>query len=222
MVLDARTDASPGPELPRAAAPASASARLWDVDWRAFVPRAVDDAISIELGTTDEAQAFIVEHLPEIFDGASANFLAEKMTSAKRRFFEEMDAFLFRSDERVIGLALGHPTDWSTYYVRTLAVLPEVRQRGLRPAFSEFIFEPLRAAGVERVECHTSPANIIMLRGLLTDGFVITSTENSERWGTMLGLTKFLSSAASTVFDRQFISVPASGRHPQPKRGGTT
>lgn len=222
MSLDAHIAAPRAPEGDgrRAPAPMSASARLWGMDWSKVVPREVDEEVSLELGTTEEALAFIEAHYPEIFEGAYANFHVEKMTPAKRRFFEEMDAFLFRLGERAVGLVLAHPTDWSTYYIRTFTVLPEARHRGFTAAFGEAVYGPLVAAGVERMESDTSPANVASIRVFLGEGFVVTSTLSSERWGMMLRFTKFLSREAGAVFRRQFITAPESGRNPKPERGG--
>src|SRR5690606_18124616 len=103
-------------------------------------------------------------HYPHIFEGSYTHFHVEKMTPAQRRFFEEMDAFVFRAGAKTVGLVMGHPTDWSTYYVRTVALLPDARHRGFTAAFGEAIYGPLAAVGVERVEGDTSPANMALTK----------------------------------------------------------
>jgi hypothetical protein len=105
-------------------------------------------------------------------------------------------------------LLLANPLDWSTYYMRSVAMLSEFRERRLLTRFMERSYEPLREAGVERIEGECSPANTPMMRMLVGQGFLVTSTTNSERWGSTVHFTKFLSEEADTVFRRQYCYVP--------------
>jgi ribosomal protein S18 acetylase RimI-like enzyme len=184
------------------------SRRLWGLDWRRTTPWTFDD-IRVESAVFDEALPFMREHYASIF-GSQPNecrFLASPMTPAKRRFCDESDVFLFRDAGRTIGLMMANPADWSTYYMRSVAVLPEYRDRRLLTRFMTASYAPLREAGVERIEGECSPANAPMMRMLVGQGFLVTSTANSERWGATVRFTKFLSEEAESVFLRQFNSV---------------
>jgi hypothetical protein len=130
------------------------------------------------------------------------------MSEAKHRFCTESDAFLFRVGSRPVGLLLANPVDWSTYYMRSVAILSEFRERHLLTRFMERSYEPLRKAGVERIEGECSPANTPMMRMLVGQGFLVTSTANSERWGSTVRFTKFLTEDSEAVFLRQFSSLP--------------
>ncbi len=191
------------------------SERWWDLDWRRLLPWVFDE-IWVEAGTFDEALPFMTEHYPAIFGDGQSRFLGSPLTEAKRRFCEEMDIFLLRDAERTVGLFAGHPSDWSTYYLRTTAILPEYRERRLLTRLFEQLWGPLARAGVERVEADVSPANVPINRTLLGQGFLVTSTANSERWGACLRMTKFLSQEASRVYMRQFCCVPTYDRNPHP------
>lgn len=204
----------------RAARRLTLSERLWDLDWSNVLPWQFDGAVMVR-STYAEASSFMTAHYADIF-GRETRFFVEGASDAKRRFWDEMDVFAFRADDEVVGIAAGHPTDWSTYYVRTLALLPAVRERRITSGFTQNLSDALRSAGVARWEADTSPANTPMIRMFSRAGFVVTSTLNSERWGAMLRFTKFLREDAQATFHEQFTSIPAFGRNPpRPMKGGS-
>jgi hypothetical protein len=182
------------------------------------LPWQLDDGLSAELGSFEKAQPFIQEHYGHIFGGDETPFFHEPMTEAKRRFFSEMDFFLFRADRKTVGVLMAHPSDWSTYYVRSTAILEEYRRRGFMRSFLVPFWAALRAAGVARVETEASVVNVPVIALQLKEGFVITSHESSERWGAMVRLTKFLSPHPDRVFRRQFCCMPERTTGFDPKR----
>jgi RimJ/RimL family protein N-acetyltransferase len=138
------------------------------------------------------------------------------MSEAKRRFFAEMDCFLFRVEGEVAGVFMAHPCDWNSYYLRSTGILPRYRERGLMSQFFDRLDEPLRAVGVERIEAEVSPANTPIIRVLAGHGYIVTGQVASERWGLLLRYTKFLSQGASAVFRRQYTAMKiAKRRDPQ-------
>jgi ribosomal protein S18 acetylase RimI-like enzyme len=195
--------------LPESRRVASLSRRLWNLDWNAVLPWKFED-VTVEIGAFGDALPFIEEHYARIF-GADENqgrFLASPMTAAKRRFCDEADVFLFRASGQTIGIFLSHPSDWSTYYMRTAALLPEYRGRGLVSRLMENLCAPLRAVGVERLEGDVSPSNTPMMKLHVGQGFQVTATLATERWGTLVHFTRFLSEEAGGVFHRQFCGHP--------------
>jgi hypothetical protein len=185
------------------------SARLWDLQWSEVLPWAFEE-VQVLPATFDEALPFVQENYGRIFgtSGMEGRFLTDPLTQTKRRFGAEMDVFQFRVPEGVVGVLMGHPTDWTTYYMRTVAILPEYRDRRLLTRFMELSYAPLRAAGVERIEGECSPANLPMMRMLVGQGFMMTSTANSERWGYVARFTKFLREDAEVAFMRQYCVAP--------------
>jgi RimJ/RimL family protein N-acetyltransferase len=151
---------------------------------------------------------FITKNYAELFRTQPNRFFEEKMTEAKLRYLAECDVFLFRRDGVDVGVCVCNPIDWASYYVRTYALLPEVRGREFSVPFLRGVFRELRAVGVQRVEAETSPANIAVQRVLGALGMMITSTVNTDRWGLMLRLTGFLDEEADRAFRRQFLHVP--------------
>jgi hypothetical protein len=186
----------------------SLSSRLWDLKWKRVLPWVFED-VSVEPAGFEDVLPFVQENYARIFGTQSgeARFLSDPLTETKRRFGSEMDVFQFRAPEGVVGVLMSHPTDWTTYYMRTVAILPEYRERRLLTRFMERSYEPLRAAGVERIEGECSPANLPMMRMLVGQGFMMTSTANSERWGYVARFTKFLREEAEMTFLRQYCVV---------------
>lgn len=189
----------------------SLAKRLWDVDWK--LPWTLGE-FSIREGTFAEALPFILEHYPTIF-GANegSRFLVEPLNDAKRRFGDEMDVFLFSHRDRLIGISMGNAQDWSTYYVRSTAILSDYRNHNLGGQWIARTCEMLRDAGVTRVEADCSPMNAPVLKALANVGFVVTSSVASERWGMNLKLTKFLRQDAEQIFAERFCQVTVPNRN---------
>jgi L-amino acid N-acyltransferase YncA len=201
--------AQPSPVAAASREPVPAlSLRLWDLDWSRLLPLKLTDVVSVELGTFEQAEPFITDHYTEIFGAADGRFLVEPPTTAKRRFCMEADFFLFIAEGKTVGLLMCHPTDWSTYYLRSGAFISEHRDRGLMQSFLVHLWAALSAAGVARVESDVSASNAQSIALHLKEGFVVTSTASSDRWGSLVRLTKFLRQESKAVFSRQFSSMP--------------
>jgi RimJ/RimL family protein N-acetyltransferase len=193
------------------------SQRWWGLDWRAVLPFDLEDGRA-EFATMADVLPFVKEHYPAIFGAkdVESRFLENPMTEAKRRFFAEMDFFLYRVEGEVAGVFMAHPWDWTSYYLRSTGILPQYRERGLMTQFFARLDEPLREAGVERIEAEVSPANTPIIRVLSGHGYIVTGQVASERWGLLLRYTKFLSEGASAVFRRQYTAMTVSRRRETP------
>jgi len=196
------------PGVPDVRAP-SLSAQLWNIRWSEVLPFQFDE-VRVEIGPFSEAAPFIAEHYAAIFgnEDPSVKFLHEPMTDAKRRFSEMSDVFLFRAEQRTVGIMIAHPTDWSTYYMRSSAFVREYRSRHMLNRFLTSVCEPLAAVGVKRLETEISPSNLPANRLVTACGWMVTGTSNSERWGTVLRYTKFLTDDAKSAFAHQFCVTP--------------
>lgn len=185
------------------------SKRLWGLDWRAVLPWQLGDIV-VEAVSHEAILPFMKAHYPSFFgmDEGHSLFLIDPMTEAKRRFFSEMDCFLFRDGDKTVGIGAGHPSDWTTYYFRTAAFLHEYRDRGLLTQFSDEVFPVLASLGVDRFELECSPANTAMMRVSMAQGAIVTGSTTSERWGQMLRFTKFLRAEPVDIHLRQFCAMP--------------
>jgi hypothetical protein len=190
--------------------------RVWGLRWDDHMPWEFD-GIRVELGNAAAVNDFLLQNRELLFGGVegAGRFLADPTTPAKQRWVDEMDVFVLRQDAKTVGILCGHPTDWTTYYLRSTALLPEVRGAGLIQRVMERLYAPLLAVGTERMEAETSPTNLLPLRALLSQGFIVSSMLNSERWGACLRLTKHLTSAAHTTFVQQFC-IHQSGEQQRP------
>lgn len=205
MQCGAATATPPEEDASRAIEPLSK--RWFGVDFRALLPWDLDP-FSVTWGSLDTLVAFMTRHHADLFgsDAIAGRWHADPMTPAKARFLAETDIFLVRDGDAVIGHLIGHPSDWSTYYLRSTALLPEHRGNTI-PILIKRITEILRSAGVERMELDATPTNgptnIIMQS---RQGYVATGTLNTDRWGTLVRLTKFLNVDAEGVFHDQFCA----------------
>ncbi|HVU03473.1 MAG TPA: GNAT family N-acetyltransferase, partial [Polyangiaceae bacterium] len=132
---------------------------------------------------------------------------ATRVAAKKERYYRlAADFFEFKEGRRTVGLFVCNAVDWSTYYIRSAAVLPEYQGLRLSHGFVAFLLETLRGLGVERVEADTSPSNFATLAILTGFHFNVTGTTLSDRWGAQLRLTRYLDTECEDVFLRQFCS----------------
>ena len=203
------------------------SLRYWDLDWSEHLPWQLEDGLVIDHARFDDVWPFIRDRYAEIFevgDGGSG-FLEEPMTDAKWRFLLECDVFVFRDGARIVGLSVCHPTDWSSYYFRSTAIVREYQDRRLVSVWAERCMAVLARHGVARIDGDTSPSNLASMRMLIRLGFNVTASSNSERWGALVRLTKFLRRDAESAFlDRFCHGVRYQRRDvtPQPQERRTT
>ena len=183
------------------------SERLWGVHWSSELPlRLTADGVVVEWVDFSRANAFVKGDYADIFEqDETSPFSGGKLTPARGRYYEEAgDFFVFSKDGADIGLLVGTPVDWSTYYIRSSAVKREYQGRALVQKFLPWLFERLKAAGVERIEAETAPSNMASVYWLTRQRFNVTGTVFSERWGAMTRFTKFLCEDSEAVFLRQF------------------
>jgi RimJ/RimL family protein N-acetyltransferase len=186
------------------AATQTLSERYWGIDWAAELPWIADE-FRIDLSNFDEIASFFAEHGPEMFGkDAEGRWLQEPMGPAKLQFLRESDVLAFRHDEKLVGYLLGQPSDWSSYYVRSLTILPRWRGQGLIAAIAAGLDRTLRTAGVQRIEADTASDNAAMALGFLRHGWVATGFNNSDRWGATVRYTRYLTDEATAVFRNQY------------------
>jgi ribosomal protein S18 acetylase RimI-like enzyme len=179
----------------------------WNLDWARLFPIVLtEDGITARWSNYDASLPFIREHYKAIFhEDVNSAFSTTRLSAQKADYYRLAgDFFEVREGERTIGLFVGTPVDWSTYYIRSAAVLPEFRCRNLSKLILRFLFVHLAAAGVERVEADTSPSNLRVVQILTSLDFNITGSVLSDRWGAQVRLTRFLDAQSEEVFLRQF------------------
>src|SRR5690606_38637404 len=133
--------------------------RWFGLDWRDHLPWNLC-GVSVEYGDLDEALRFIEQWYPQFFGREGRDgWLPDPMRPAKLRFYQDADIFVFRDGRQTVGVEVAHPTDWSSYYIRTHALLPAYRRCGIMVEMVERQSRVLAGFGVQRVEGDVVPAN---------------------------------------------------------------
>ena len=184
------------------------SKKLWGIDWAQHLPFN-NGGFEVRPSDYERAASFIREHYNTVFEEeAGASPFATDLSAAKAQYYRLFgDFFDFFHGDELAGLLVCTPTDWSSYYIRSAALVPKYQGRRIVQQFyQDAMFPVLRDAGVERVEFDTSPANLAMMHIAARLRFNTTGTILSERWGAMVHFTKFLSGDKEDVFLQQFCA----------------
>ena len=177
------------------------SKEFYGISWEDYFPRNLAPGSSVELSNFEEFSEFLKKH--------EARSLDEKTRVAYYRIAG--DYFAFRHEGVLAGVFVGTPVDWSTYYLRYALILPEFRLKGLWQGFLTHFLSVLKKYGIERVEGDVSPSNLGQIHTFNKMQFNITGMQVTERWGTVLKFTKYLSGASES----QFLDRFCEGVQPQ-------
>jgi GNAT superfamily N-acetyltransferase len=182
---------------------------LWNLDWSRLLPLDVGDGVVVTASSLEQALPFIQAHYAEIFEESPDDhrFWREPMSQARVRYYQQVgDFFEFKRAGQTIGLMIGTTTDWSTYYIRSAAVLGAYQGLHVIQRLVRVLCGWLREAGVSRVEIDTAPSNLAIIQILTRLRFNLSGTVLTERWGVNARFTKFLDDAAEDIFLRQYCS----------------
>jgi ribosomal protein S18 acetylase RimI-like enzyme len=197
--------------------PQTLSSRFWGLDLSSKLPRVLSrDGIEAVRGELGRVREFLVQAFPTFTEEELGVVPDPRMVEAKRRYLHTAsDLIELRHDGRTVGVMVGAPEDWSSFYVRIFAILPEYQRPGLTRRFTrECLFEPLAEHGVERVVAETWPTNIAMSHCFTELRFHVTGHQLSERWGALVRYTKFLDPAREAAFQRRFAADLPKRRNP--------
>jgi hypothetical protein len=195
----------PGPSVERT----PLSELLWGIRWADWLPFDLGGGCSVHASSLAASTPFIRRNYARIFeDDGTSPFRNDVLTPAKARYYEHCaDFFEFTHKGETVGLLVCDPLDWSTYYIRSAAVLPEHQGRGpIQRFLTTCMFEHLARAGVTRVELDVAPSNLAMLHIATRMRMNPTGTVLTERWGALTRFTRFLSPEAHQTFLEQFCS----------------
>jgi hypothetical protein len=184
------------------------SEALWGIRWEELLPQQVTRDVTVVASSYDQALPFIDANYSTIFEDEGENrfFNSQSPTLRARYYRMAGDFFEFKQEQRTVGLLIGTAVDWSTYYIRSAAALPEVQGSQMIQRFFTPMFAFLKAAGVERIEAETSPTNMAVIHLLSRMRFNPSGTVLTDRWGALLKLTRYLDEGAERVFINQFCS----------------
>jgi hypothetical protein len=191
------------------------SAKIWGFDLCKDLPRVLSShGVQAQRGDSQRVRAFLLREFPTLTEEALGAEPSEAVQDAKRWYLRTAcDLIELQHDGETVGAFIGAPEDWSSYYVRIFALLPRYQRPALiRRFIRECVFEPLRAARIERVIADTSPANIAMTRCFSEQSFYFSGHQLSERWGPLVRYTHFLDPAREAAFLKRFAGTAPPGR----------
>lgn len=183
------------------------SIQLWGLDLCAELPKQLSsDAVLAIPGDFARIGNFLRTNYALFGEETQGSAPSPFIQRSKRAFLgQSSDLLELQHAGETVGVLIGAPEDWSTYYVRMFAVRPEYQRPGLVRRFvRECLFAPLARCGVERVVAETSPANIAMSHLFTELRFRVTGNSLSDRWGPLVRYTKFLAPACEAEFLRRF------------------
>lgn len=191
----------------RAAANMPQSGCMWGFALRDVLPHKLsDDGVVAVAGEFPRIARFLSEQFAmftEESQGSTPNLTVSKRKLEYLR--EACDLVELRHGDETVGVFVGAPEDWSSYYVRMFAVRRDFQRPSvIRRFVRDCLFTPLAEHAVERISAETSPANIAMSRLFTELHFHVTGHHLSDRWGPMVRYTRFLSPACEEQFLRKF------------------
>jgi ribosomal protein S18 acetylase RimI-like enzyme len=203
----------------------SLSLALLGVKWQEYFPLTVPET-SLKITTCQYAVAeeFLTCNWNRIYrqDSTDRRFLSETAHLSRRRAYYRIagDFFSFLDGEKCVGIFIGTPIDWSSYYFRNCSILPEYQGLGLYQTLLKHLLSVLKLCGVDRVEGDVAPTNLGHVHILNRLGFVVSGLNLTDRWGSLLHFTRFMNEESSQIFLGQFCHGPGSSDEKPNKEGG--
>jgi hypothetical protein len=197
---------APYAEAPHAEAP-RLSQLLWGIEWSELLPCEMSAGVQVRWASPEVITQFIASNYGDIFGDAEQEGYWRDPSTARAHYLRHVcDTFAFHHEDRVVGIFISNPVDWSTYYIRSVAFLPEYQGLGLVQHLTEFVGQRLSEYGVVRIEADTALSNHQCVAALLKQKFVASGTAISERWGALSKFTKFLDPAAESAYLARFCA----------------
>jgi ribosomal protein S18 acetylase RimI-like enzyme len=191
--------------------------RVLDIDWLNYFPLLLSSHEEIRESDHKTVLGFMNQNGNNIFNRSTEEngFMLEKHNPAKTNFYDEAgDFFVFLSHQEIVGTFVGNVSDWSTYYLRSCAIIPEFQGRGYFSKFLQHLISVLKKHGVKRVEGDVSPSNIAEVHLFNKLNFNVTGYRASDRWGSVIHFTKFIDEENEVFFLDRFCD----GVRPQLER----
>jgi len=186
------------------------SSTLYQILWDKHFPWSLPSSdVIVQHSDYDEVSAFLRANFSRIFgvDPSVPKFFDKDSIESKGRYYENCaDLFAFKHSNIVVATFIGNPVDWSTYYLRHMAILPEFQGFGLYQEFLSYYLGILKSAGVHRVEVDISPLNSPCIHIHAKNGFKVTGQLTTDRWGVTTRYSKFLNPECEDIFFDRFCS----------------
>ena len=161
--------------------------------------------------TNEEYQKYWNEWGPGIFDENTTTLDAKKILSEEEKNhirelhknssqLIRLNLGIFKGDT-FCGWFSGDQHNYETFYMRNSAILPEFRRLGLYTALMNEVLCKVKSLGFQIVLSRHRITNNSIIIPKLKAGFVITSIEVSERYGTLVHLNYFFNETRKKVLE---------------------
>lgn len=188
------------------------SKRIYGLDWAQLLPFKMTDKIVVMAGSWESTVHFFNENWHSIYkesstgsEDKSSPFLATEPHKNRSSYYRETaDIFHFTINKNIVGVLIGTPLDWSSYYIRNVSILPKYQGKKIYQTFLHHFLPILKSHHVDRVHIEVSMGNLRHIHILNKLKFNVVGTLLSERWGGLLIFIKHLSPNPKRVFLKQF------------------
>jgi hypothetical protein len=190
------------------------SETLWGLNLNSGLPHVLsNDGVLAIAGELTRVSSFLAQEFPGFGEESLGALPSATVATAKRCYLQTAcDVIEIRHGDRTVGVLVGGPEDWSTYYIRIFAVIQAYQRPSLIRRFArDCVFGPMSQHHVERVVAESSPANLAMARTFTELHFHVTGHQLSDRWGPLVRYTRFLDPACEAAFLKRFAGIAAGG-----------
>ena len=164
---------------------------FWNISWANHFPKKISESLKIEYSCFEVIEKFINTFRKEILGNENVLFSLEHQS--KTKYYQiTSDHFVFKDNDKVVGIFIGSVFDWSTYYYRFAYILPDYHKLGFYKEIISYLQPILRDRGVSEVLADIKFDNNRNLKFLLQNNFQVEGMLKTSRWGTIIRLNKNL------------------------------
>lgn len=176
---------------------------LYGIDWGERLPVQFGD-YDLRKGSAKSLFEF-TEQNQSVVVGEETFPSYKESIERKIKYYEFCsDVFDFYLGDEIIGVVVGNPYDWCSYYLRYILIKKEHQGHNLQNQWVRFMVEQLSRYNVERIEVDFSPAHTAQLLHYQRMGFYFVGSTLSERWGSILRYVKFINPQRRDKYLDQF------------------
>jgi Acetyltransferase (GNAT) family len=178
--------------------------QIFGIDWNDYFPARFQN-LEVQTTSAELGFQFLESRAKDIeTQCVGTGFYDDFFPEQKRNYYNVAgDFFFFMKDGSPVGIFVGTPFDWSSYYFRFVWIDPIHRGGGDYSELLSLLCEKLKLRNVARVFADVSPYHRQQSRMLHRLKFVVTGMNLSERWGHLLQFTRILSETVELDFRKK-------------------
>lgn len=108
---------------------------------------------------------------------------------------------IFDKDNKMVGWHFGYQTDEATFYMTNTGILEEHRRKGLYSALLKFVINELSTKGFQIIYSRHTATNNAVIIPKLKAGFIISSLELDDSFGTLVHLRYYFNETRRKIMD---------------------